>query len=108
MKLQDVKHLIDDYFDKVNPLDIIKRLKALGYEFEPISDEYDSLFVQSMQQTIESNVVLEFAEIEGNYLFENTFLDSDRIIVYENVNYMEKTPSSDFKSAGNYQFALAA
>jgi hypothetical protein len=34
MKLSDVKHQIDTYFNSVNPLDIVKQFEVLGYEFE--------------------------------------------------------------------------
>jgi hypothetical protein len=40
MKLSDVKAQIDTYFDNLNSNDLIKRFELLGYEFEPINDEF--------------------------------------------------------------------
>lgn len=34
MKLATIKKQIDAYFDKVNPLELVRRFEALGYEFE--------------------------------------------------------------------------
>ena len=42
MKLSDVKHQIDAYFNAVNPLDIVKQFEALGYEFEELLDDSSS------------------------------------------------------------------
>jgi hypothetical protein len=41
MKLSDVKAQIDAYFDNLNPDDLIKRFDLLGYEFEPLNDEFE-------------------------------------------------------------------
>lgn len=45
MKLSDVKAKIDAYYDNLNPTDFIRHFESLGYEFEPIIDEYESIEV---------------------------------------------------------------
>ncbi len=42
MKLSDVKDKIDAYYDNLNPTDFIRHLESLGYDFEPVVDEYKS------------------------------------------------------------------
>lgn len=39
MKLENVKHIIDAYFDTVSPEKILADFEALGYEFEDINEE---------------------------------------------------------------------
>jgi hypothetical protein len=41
MKLSDVKDKIDAYYDNLNPIDFIRHFESLGYEFEPVADEYE-------------------------------------------------------------------
>jgi hypothetical protein len=104
MKLAQVKHLIDNYFDKLEPLEIVKHLEHLGYVFEPLTNE-DSSYTEKMNTSI---TVADFIEIEGNHLFENTFYGGDK------VNYREKThilpPTCNFGNdiEGNYTYAMAA
>lgn len=39
MKLEDVKHIINEYFEHTSPDEVIKIFEAMGCEFEIIKDE---------------------------------------------------------------------
>lgn len=105
MKLENVKHIIDKYFDEIDPLEMVKDLEKLGYEFEVIPDDD---FIFSTRVDSVSTFVAEYLEIKGNHLFEKTFYGGDK------VNYKEKThispPICNFGNdiEGNYTYAMAA
>jgi hypothetical protein len=96
MKLKDVKHIIDAYFDALQPLELVRHLESLGYEFEPIEEI-------PLPQT-----VADFSEILGNSRFKDTFTDS----LEKGVLYLPKSDSQVVEPTeypvGNYAYAMAA
>jgi hypothetical protein len=105
MKLENVKHHIDEYFKKVDPLELVKYFENLGYEFEPITND---IFLCS--ETIEDEMVFvaDYMEIKGNYLFEDTFYGGAEVLYQEKT--LLKSPSNDFSEGneGNTVYAMAA
>ena len=61
MKLKDIKHLIDAHFAALNPMELVQRLELLGYEFEPVEDNYFP------------HTVADSSDVITNNRFENTF-----------------------------------
>ncbi|TAD99667.1 MAG: hypothetical protein EAZ97_08145 [Bacteroidetes bacterium] len=41
MKLADIKAQIDAYFERVDPMEVVKRFEELGYIFEDIDESED-------------------------------------------------------------------
>ena len=56
MKLSDVKDKIDAYYDNLNPIDFIRHFESLGYEFEPVADEYERIEVSFVNNLLKSPV----------------------------------------------------
>ena len=98
MKLKNVKHIIDAYFDALQPLELVRELETLGYEFERL---YESIpFPQS-------NIVADFSEVYDNILFQEILFDStSNEVFYTNKILTEQPLLTD--SIGNYQYAMAA
>lgn len=76
MKLSDVKHDIDAYFDAVSASDIVKQLEALGYEFQDVVDEpfstgYDAPSVKYI--AVESNKIEIALPTSIQYCDEDSF-----------------------------------
>lgn len=95
MKLKDIKHLIDAHFDALTPMELVRRLESLGYEFEPIEE-------LSFPQT-----VADFSEVEGNNRFNGTFVGEEEVgVLYLDKKDTQSAPLTDY--AGNYQYAMAA
>lgn len=96
MKLKDVKHIIDAYFDALQPLELVRHLESLGYEFEPIEEI-------PLPQT-----VADFSEIAGNSRFQDTFAGN----LEKGVLYLPKRDSQiaipTEYPVGNYPYAMAA
>jgi hypothetical protein len=94
MKLKDIKHLIDAHFDALAPMELIRRLESLGYEFEPIKESY---FPQT---------VADFSEVANNNRFESTFDGKAEA----GVLYLDKkeTQSATPTDYAHYQYAMAA
>ena len=98
MKLKNVKHIIDAYFDALQPLELVRELETLGYEFEPIHESIP--FPQS-------NIVADFSEVYDNSLFGESLFDSTSDgVFYTNKILTEQPLLTD--SIGNYQYAMAA
>ena len=74
MKLEDVKHLIDAYFDAVTPEDVIADFEELGYEFEEIpNDEYPKAL------EIEEENALQELHFQSPEIYSNNFDNNYRI-----------------------------
>lgn len=98
MKLKNIKHIIDAYFDALRPMELVHHLETLGYEFEPIDE---SVFFP------QSNTVADFSEVYSNVNFEGVFFDG----FFEDVLYTTKKLTQQpllTDCAGNYQYAMAA
>lgn len=72
MKLSDVKHKIDAYFNSVSAAEIVKQFEALGYEFED-ADYHPSL-------DYELNII-SVSSISNLSISNNKMMDNDEIIV---------------------------
>lgn len=97
MKLKDIKHLIDAHFESINPMELVRRLELLGYEFEQVEVE-DNYF---------PHTVADFSEVINNNRFENTFDGKAEA----GVLYLDKKETKSAiptNYAGNYQYAMAA
>jgi hypothetical protein len=93
MKLKDVKHIIDAYFDALEPLELVRHLESLGYEFEPIED-------YSFPH------VADFSEVSDNNRFEHTFEGQIELgVSYLNKEFSQQTALTDYD---DYQVAMAA
>jgi hypothetical protein len=98
MKLSDVKHIIDAYFDTVNPTEVIKYLESQGYEFEPLEHSFESF-----------NVVADSDEILCNYQIAINFIDTLDIGVTTKPKLILPPYGEDTSiPVGNYQYAMAA
>lgn len=102
MKLENVKHLIDEYFKKVDPLELVKYFENLGYEFEPITND---TFLCSETIEDETVFVADYMEIKGNYLFEGAFYGGTEVSYEEKI--LIESPSNNFNE-GNTAYAMAA
>ena len=94
MKLKNVQHIIDAYFDALQPLELVRHLETLGYEFEPIED------TMSFSQ---SKIVADFSDV----VFEGGFFEG----VLNEVTYTSKILTAQpvlTDCIGNYQYAMAA
>lgn len=74
MKLEDVKHLIDAYFDKVTPEEVIADFEALGYIFEDINEND---YPKALQ--IEEKNALKELHFHSPELFERQFENNYQI-----------------------------
>ena len=63
MKLKDIKPKIDAYFERTSPDEIIKKFKALGYEFEDLEDNKTKRFMNNSKKKIEK------LKNENGYIF---------------------------------------
>ena len=98
MKLKNVQHIIDAYFDALQPLELVRHLETLGYEFEPIEDPMP--FPQS-------KIVADFSEVYDNTVFEGGFFKG----ILNEVTYTSKILTAQpvlTDCIGNYQYAMAA
>lgn len=105
MKLEKVKHLIDQHFNQINPLDLVKHLEGLGYVFEPLFNDELPTYTPVISQNV---IVAEFNEVEGNHLFVDTFCSEQEIVYREKISM--SFPSSNFneESSENACYAMAA
>lgn len=67
MKLENVGSIIDDFFEKITPEEVIELFQGLGYEFEPLieNEPYDVLV--SIQEESSNSIVHVSDLIETNY-----------------------------------------
>jgi uroporphyrinogen-III synthase len=85
MKLSDVKEKIDQYFEDVNPHDIIQRLASLGVTFEDIDEYSDDEYVKCLKQNIVTDIqpenfqIISISSIESVY--KQTFIDDNNFII---------------------------
>lgn len=95
MKLKDIKHLIDAHFEALAPMELVRHLESLGYEFEPIEE-------LPFPQTVADS-----SEVVGNSRFENTFEGkAETGVSYLDKRYTQPATPTDYE--GNYQYAMAA
>lgn len=57
MKLKDVQHIIDEYFENVSPEEVIKNFEELGYKFEDINEDVKK--EKTEENIIKSNLKIE-------------------------------------------------
>jgi hypothetical protein len=105
MKLEDVKHLIDAYFEKVSGEEIIERFETLGYVFEDINEANypEALIIAEKEALAElhfnSSELLE-RQVNETYQFSETSF-SEMITETEVIKFEFFSNSYDKKSYYN-------
>jgi hypothetical protein len=103
MKLEDVKHLIDAYFDKVTPAKVVADFEALGYVFEDIEEEDypKALIIAEREALKELEEVSVMKSMNENYhLDEITFQEMNDET--ENITFDFHSKSYDNSNVTNY------
>ncbi len=94
MKLDDVKHIIDNYFEKVTPEEVVKTFEDMGCEFDSISDKYEfPVNLGNTQLEIDENEFLNNNYLEDFYFTTDEDFSKKYISSFENIN---KTKSSKY------------
>jgi len=100
MKLENLKHKIDSYFDSVTSEEVIEHLKGYGYSFEPIDESDYEVNLATFNTNIQIN------DIDTSF---NSF-ESDKLIkecLMLLVEYIDKSDIFDSNS-GESNYSLAA